>query len=288
MLNKQIPRFFGINKLRSINPPMRYILFLAVLFSQTGLFAQSGDKIISGTILLNTLQMPDAKALQQHLKTTWKIPADSMTVSDKTIIYNCGFATLIFAYLDYPMDPAEVGAAARLSWLWKTAAKDAGAHKAQLVVTVIGSDKQTTDLYKLFTKSTGAALEKTNASGVYMNSQYLLLEKGFYQAAAVNLRTNPKALPVYCWIYFGLLGEENNNGSFTFGLSEFGLPEMEISGSKHSVEEVHATLVEAVQYVIDYNLKLKDGQNLETSYGPLPVRFGKSVFTEGNAVSIKY
>jgi hypothetical protein len=143
-------------------------------------------------------------------------------------------------------------------------------------------------LYKLFTKSTGAALEKTNASGVYMNSQYLLLEKGFYQAAATNLRTNPKALPVYCWIYFGLLGEENNNGSFTFGLSEFGLPEMEISGSQHSVEDVHATLVEAVQTVINYNMQLKDGQNLETSYGPLPVSIGKSAFMEGNAVSIKY
>ncbi len=267
---------------------MRHILFFAVLIFQTSLLAQTDDKIISGTILLKTAEMPNAKALQQHLKTIWKIPADSMTVSDKTIIYNCGNATLIFAYLDYPADRAEIGAAARLSWLWKTAAADAGSHKAQLVVTVVGSNKQTTELYRLFTKSTGAALEKTNAAGVYMNSQYLLLEKGYYLSAAKNLRTNPKYLPVYCWIYFGLLGEENNNGSFTYGMFEFGLPEMEISGSQNTVEDVHAILYEAVQQVIDYNIQLRDGQKLETSYGPLPVNMVKSAFTEGNAVKINY
>lgn len=238
---------------------------LLVLGFQAPLSAQKASEqlVVSGTILHQSKTIPDYKAFLVALKTTWKLKIDSVNISDKTVIFNAPGATVMIAYLEYPVAPDELGAAARLSWIWKTAAEECSKHQSQVVVSVIGSASKSLELHKIFSQTAAALLETTKAPGIYMDGQYLLLSNGYYTAAVRNMIQN-QSIPVYCWVYFGRPGGGN---SFTYGLSEFGVPEMEISNSTNSEGEVHAALYDATASVIKYNTKLQDGQTLTTEEG---------------------
>ena len=201
---------------------MRYTLLFAVLFAflPAAVLAQTkktpaaapvqktvaAQKVVSGSVLLNEKSAPDFKSLLATLKTDWKFRTDSVTTNAKTLVFTTPGATVTLAYLDYPVGPGEIKAAARLSWLWTPAAQEAGRHQAQVVISVIGSTGRALDLYKTFTRIAGGVLENTRASGLYMPNQYLLLSKGFYTAAAHNLLAN-NSLPIYCWVHFGMMEE---------------------------------------------------------------------------------
>lgn len=242
------------------------LLFIGFFLIYTVAQAQKPTEqtVVSGTVLLQEKSMPDAKNLLNALKITWKLKADSVNIGDKTIVFNTiGGATVMVAYLEYPAAPDETGAAARLSWLWKTAAQDCAKHQAQVVISVIGPANRSLELHKIFTQTAAALLEITRAPGIFMEGQYLLLSNGYYTAAARNMVQN-QTIPLYCWVYFGRPG--NGNG-FTYGLSEFGLPEMEIVNSAHQEAEVHATLYDAAMSVVKYNLHVQDGQTITTEEG---------------------
>jgi hypothetical protein len=240
--------------------------FLLLFVFQTSLYSQqsTGQLVVSGTVLLKDKCGLNNKVLLSAFKANWNLKADSVNTSDKTLVFSTsGGATVMLAYLDYAAAPDEIGAAARLSWLWKTAREECSNHQAQLVISVIGPANHSLDLHKIFTQTAAAVLENTPSPGIYMDSQYLLLSSGYYIAAARNMVQN-QSIPLYCWVYFGRPGDGN---AFTYGLSEFGLPEMEIVNSLHSEGEAHATLYDAALSVVKYNTNLQDGQTLTTEEG---------------------
>ena len=242
-------------------------------------------KVVTGSVLLNEKTAPDFKALLSTLKTDWKFRTDSVTTNAKTLVFTTPGAMITLAYLDYPVAPGEINAAANLSWLWHTAAQEAGRHQAQVVISIIGSPSRVLDLYKMFTRVAGGVLESTRSSGIYMNNQYLLLSKGFYTAAAHNLLTN-NSLPVYCWVHFGTAEVNGKSSGYTFGLQGFGLPEMEIVQSAHPAAEVHAVLYDAAATVVEYDTKVRDGQTLTTrEEQQLPVKMSASAVLEGQTTA---
>jgi len=245
----------------------QFICLIIVLVAQQGfLLAQKPIEqlVVSGTVLLPEKKAPDNKAMLAAIKNTWKLKTDSVNISDKTIIFNTtGGATVMIAYLDYPAAPDEIGAAARLSWLWKTAAEETSRHQAQVVISVIGPANRSLDLHKIFTQAAAATLEVTRSPGIFVEGQYLLLANGYYTAAARNMVQN-QSIPLYCWVYFGRPGAGNG---FTYGLTEFGLEEMEIVNSTHAEIEVHATLYDAALSVVKYGTHFQDGQTLTTEEG---------------------
>ncbi len=261
------------------------ILFLC--FSQL-VFAQ--NKVVTGTILLNNKVAPDSKVLLNSLKNTWKLRTDSVNVSDKTVVFSTGTETVMIAWLDYPAPAAEVQAAARLSWLWRNAKQEAALHQSQVVVSIIGSDKKALELYKIFTKTAAAVLENSpQSSGVFMNTQYLILSKDFYLAAARGA-LNDKALPMYCWVYFGMMDEENQKSSgYTYGLREFGLEEIEIEHANGPAADTHAALLDVATSIVQYNTQLKDNQVFTTIEGlKVSVKKGKAAFVDGETFKLQY
>ncbi len=263
---------------------MRFLPLLLLFFSfQNTVFSQSkkNQQVVSGTVLVNDKKPLDAKSLLATLKADWKVKADSLNTSEKTIVFSTPGATVMIAQLNYPADPIEIRAAAQLSWLWTTATEEALRHQSQVVISVIGNADKALELHQLFTKVAAAMLENTSASGVYMSGQYLLISKGFYSAAAHNMLDN-QTLPIYCWVYFGMPGD---GGGYTFGMSEFGLKEMEIVKSARNNAEVHARLYDAATSVIKYNTRPADGATLVTEEGSkFEVKLTTGVFLEGQQV----
>lgn len=268
-----------------------FLLLLCLLISQH-IFSQktatASPKVVTGTILLSTKKAPDSKALLAALRADWKLRTDSSSITDKTLVFSNGSATVMLAYLDYSADPAEIAAAARLSWLWKNAAAEASKHQAQVVISVLGTDNHTLDLYKLFTKVAAATLQGTASLGAFMNSQYLLLPKDFYLTSARTL-LNDNALPVYCWAYFGIMEEGSTSSGYTYGLRDFGLEEMEIVKAPGTASEIHSTLFDATSSVIQYNTRLQDGQQFTTIEGSkLIARKSKAAFVDGDTFKLSW
>ncbi|MBL7829065.1 MAG: DUF4261 domain-containing protein [Saprospiraceae bacterium] len=262
---------------------MRLFTLLFITMQLVPAFSQKSKEplVVSGTVLLNNKDALNASVLVAALKTDWKVKADSLNVADKTIVFNTPTASVMIAQLDYVADPIEIRAASRLSWLWPTAETEALKHQSQVVISVIGADDKSLELHTLFTKIAAVILEKNNASGVYMNSQYLLVSKGFYTSAAHNMLEN-QSLPLYCWVYFGRPGD---GGAYTYGMSEFGVKEMEIAKSLKPEPDVHSTLYDAAYAVLKYNNRLADGQSVITEEGQkIPVKLVRSVFLEATDV----
>ncbi|MBL7807617.1 MAG: DUF4261 domain-containing protein [Saprospiraceae bacterium] len=267
--------------MKGLQLALLYIVLAAFLPIQVN----AQQKVINATVLMGQKKAPDNQQLIKLLKSQWKVQVDSVTISDKTLVFNSfGGCTVMVAYLDYPAATDETGAAARLSWMWRNGAEIAARHQAQIVISVIGATGKTLDLYKVMTQTTAAVLELTQAPAVFQQAQYLLHDSGYFINAARNMITN-QSLPVYCWVYFGRPGEGNG---FTYGLTEFGIPEMEIVASSHPESEVHATLFDAVLTILQYNTKLNDGQSFVTGEGTkLVAKFGKSAFVKDDQTVIQ-
>lgn len=236
------------------------------------------DKIVTASVLLNEKNAPNFNAIIAALRTQWQLKVDSVTVADRTAIFSTPEATVMLAYLDYPTPKTDLEPAAAISWLWKTADKETAGHRAQVVISIAGSSRRALALYKLFTKVGATVLEKTDASGIFLSAQYLVVSKGYFMESAKNMQDN--ALPVYCWVYFGLLQQQGKTSCYTYGMQELGMPEVEVVRSEQPIAQTHAVVFDAVQYMLQYNITPTDGRALPIGDGQKI----KTVYSEGVAL----
>jgi hypothetical protein len=243
---------------------MRQLLFFCALVCAP-FWATASEKVITGTVLLHTKQVPDFKKITTELPANWYVRVDSNNISDKTAVFSAGGATVMLAYLDYALPPDEMTIASGISWLWKSADQEVKAHKGQLVVSVLGDDKNTLELYRIFTRVAACCLASVpDAPGLYMNNQYLLLQRGFYLESARNM--GREGTPIYCWVYFGLLQQGEKSSGYTFGLTEFGHHELEIVESALPIQDSHNLLYDVALKALVMPA-FKDGQQVELSEG---------------------
>lgn len=276
--------------MRTLLLPLLLLASLPTLFAQkqNQPAAVEEQKVVTATILLSDKNTLETKSLVAALKSDWKINADSASTRDKTVVFSVPGATVMIAHLDYPVPAAEIKAGADLSWLWKNAAPEALRHQSQVVISVIGAATKTVELYKILTKVAGATLENTHATGYFINDRYLLLPKNFVLSAARNM-LNEETLPLYCWVYFGMLQESEGASGYTYGLQDFGMQEMEVVNSKNTLTEVHSMLYELTGYLLQKNVRLQDGQTFEGLEDlKLPVRLSKAAFLQGQTMKLEF
>lgn len=231
-----------------------FIFFSVLSINLSAQNTGSDREIVSGMVLLNDKNLFDSKVFFANLNKDWHMKADSISEKEHTIVFISSNTIVMLSQLDYPIPQSDIAAAAGISWLWKNAETEAPKHSAQLVVSVIGGSGQTVVLHKIFSKIAACALASSNSSGIYMPNSYLLLSKGYYVESARNM--NEATLPLYLWVYFGVLQDKNMSSGYTYGLRAFGLQEMEIVNSSHPVAEVHACLYDAAQSVVKKNQRL--------------------------------
>lgn len=265
------------------------VITLICLFNQAVFSQQSGSqtKVVTGTVLVNDRTPLDFKAVVASLKTDWNVRLDSFSQAEKTLVLYTPGATVMLANMDYPAPAAEIRGAAEMAWMWLTAAEEATRHQSQVVISVIGPVSKPVDLYKLFTRVAAATLDNSSSCGVFMNTQYVLQPKAFYLQSARNL--NEKALPIYCWVLFGMVQQDGLSSGYTYGLQEFGMADLEIAKSKHSLQEVHAILYDIVADALQNNTRLQDGSVIETLEGQkITLKLLKSALMEGQSLKVEY
>lgn len=242
-------------------PLMRFALICLLTGLLTfSLAAQQNTtpKIVSGMVLLESRTAPDNAKILKSLKADWKLAADSASVTDKTLVFSLPGATVMIAWLDYPAPQEDVLLASGISWLWREARQVAPRHQSHVVISVMGKPELALDLYKYFTACAAGVLSQTNSSAVLMNTQYVILDKATYLNSATNL-VKQGSLPLYAWVYFGMLPEEGKNSGYTYGLQEFGMKELEIVNAAQPANEVHSVLYDAAAALVQRPVQLKTG-----------------------------
>ncbi len=263
------------------------LLFLAAAPAKAQTNTSPDRRVATGIVLINDKTPVDFKTVINALKTEWGVRLDSFNLAEKTLILYTPEATVMLANMDYPAAPAEIRSAAEGAWMWRSAADEAPRHQSQVVISAIGSGARPVELYKVFTRVAAALLDNTSACGVYMTSQYVLQSKAFFLQAARNLNQN--VLPVYCWVYFGMLQENGLSSAYTYGLTEFGMPDLEIVKSSHPLQEIHAILYDAANDALQHNTRLQDGSTIETLEGQkITLKLSKSALLDGQTLKVEY
>jgi hypothetical protein len=84
--------------------------------------------------------------------------------------------------------------------------------------------------------------------------------------------------------------DKDGSSGYTYGLPEFGLPDMEILHSKHNMQDVHAALYDAVDALLPKSVVLKDGESvtIQEDTRMIAHTVKPTFLTEGKVLRLQY
>ncbi|WP_240768697.1 DUF4261 domain-containing protein [Olivibacter sp. XZL3] len=202
-----------------------------------------------------------------------------------TVLRIDGYQVLIAPVSDkVPGD--EVRAMAGYNYFWFNAMEETAKHKGHIIVSIVNAGKNPLKENVLFSKVVGSLLTDRESFGFYMAGRTLVLEKNFY-INNVNEMSKGR-LPIYNWVYFGLRQRRKRQSIYTFGLTDFGMKEMEIVHSNKTFAELNAVMYNVVHYVLASNVQLKSGETLGLSRNrKLTIKESKGKFVQGITLKIE-
>lgn len=220
-----------------------------------------------------------------ELKTEWNIQLTNLDQKKGSLDFTVDGQSVSVKFNNEKIGYATLQPSAEISWLWKNAEVESAKNKSYYAVSVTGKGALETN--KLFTKIVAAVLDNTNSSGIFIPNRFLLLSKGYYLESAKNM--TDQELPLYLWVYFGLLQNENKSSGYTFGMPELGFNDIEIIDSGRNLQEVHAMVYEIAHIVLLQNRRLKDGESVENSENQMvKVSLSPAKFVEDTTVKLDF
>lgn len=187
--------------------------------------------------------------------------------------------------MEAPVPDGEAEFFAQGNFLWKEAVETTKQHQAHILVTVINRDGDPIKTACFFTDITDICGRETGALGIYTTGT--VYKPDFYSEWAKKLQTSDFPIPL--WVYLGLVQDENGTSGYTYGLTEFGRPEIEIIGSSHSPQEIYDFLFNVCDWQLTDGMYFHDGETLSfTSDQRLTITKSKAVYVTGESFKIGY
>ena len=268
----------------------RLTVLSLLLFSYSIITAQvpeitENTNTVLGMLLLPEMKLMDYPNIEESILNTWDIGQDDIDGNDQTISFVTEDVTFLIAMIPAPIPSEQLASAVEYSYLWKDA-RTAFDNQSHIAIAAVG-EKTPLELNVAFTKIVAILLENSDATGVFLTNQALVLPKEFYLAEAATM--DDENLPLYLWIYFGLRPGDDGNSAYTYGLKEFGLKEIEVVNSKYSMEEVVAFIYDASQYVLTGDVELNDGETIGFSEEQkIKVSLSNGVNLDGETLKLAY
>ena len=160
--------------------------------------------------------------------------------------------------MPYPIPNGEAEINAENNYMWSDAVDAAREHSAHIMVAVLGQEEDVIKKGKLFTKLAAACCRQEYATGVYTSG--VVFEPAFYEGFADMMKEDE--LPIYNWIWFGMVQDENGLSAYTYGMNVFGKDEMEVLNAEAEPEELRDFLVGITAYVLEGDVELHDGETI--------------------------
>ena len=218
----------------------------------------------AGSVLLSKAEW-DKEQLIRDLREEWGIvddePAEGdedVENSDDAVVMRVGGMMLIVTLFHGHIPDNEAEINAENNYMWPEAVEVAKAHKAHIMVAVLGEEEKLLERGKLFTKAMAVCCKQKYATGVYTSG--VVFEPRFYEGLADMLKEDE--LPIFNWVWFGLYRSEGGLNGYTYGMDVFGKEEMEVLNTDAEPEELRDFLASLASYVLACDVTLQDGETI--------------------------
>lgn len=169
------------------------------------------------------------------------------------------------------------------NYMWPEAVDVAKAHKAHILVAVVGNEADLYERGKMLVKAISSCCKQRYASGVYTNGAVFLPK--FYRDFSMMMKEGE--LPVMNWVWFGLHRNGKKEGAYTYGMKLFGKEEMEVYAEDTDLVKIRDFLINIVVYVLDSDVTLNDGETIGFSADQkLPITRSKGIALDGVTLKI--
>ena len=218
----------------------------------------------AGSVLLSKAEW-DKEQFIRDLQEEWGIVDDGPEEgsedgenSDDAVVMRGGGMMLIVTlfYGHIPDNEAEINA--ENNYMWPEAVEAAKAHKAHIMVAVLGEEETLLERGKLFTKAMAVCCKQKYVTGVFTSG--VVFEPRFYEGFASMMKEDE--LPIFNWIWFGLYRSEGGLNGYTYGMDVFGKEEMEVLNTDAGPEDLRDFLASLASYVLACDVTLKDGETI--------------------------
>ena len=201
----------------------------------------------------------DKQQLIRDLKEKWDMAAEEAEDDgDDALMLTLENSLVAVSLMPAPIPDGEAEANAGNNYLWPEAVETAKAHRAHIMVAVIGKEEDALELGKLYVKVLSVCCRQPYATGVYASG--VVFEPSFYEDCAEMMHED--MLPIFNWIWFGLYGNEGGLCGYTDGLEQFGREEIEVLDTNAAPEELRNFMAGIVSYVLEYGVELHDGETI--------------------------
>uniref|UniRef100_UPI003AB4C9A2 immunity protein Imm33 domain-containing protein n=1 Tax=Dysosmobacter sp. TaxID=2591382 RepID=UPI003AB4C9A2 len=217
--------------------------------------------VFTGFVLLSRGEW-DKEQFIRDMQEKWDIPVDEYDASeekaDDALVFEVGDMLAAVSLAEYPIPDGEAEGNAENNYMWEDAVKTAKAHRAHLMVAVLGKEEDLLEKGRLFTKVMAACCRQKYASGIYTSG--VVFEPRFYEGFADMMQEDE--LPIFNWIWFGLWRDEHGMNGYTYGMASFGKDEMEVLGTDAKPSDLRDFLASLASYVLENDVDLHDGETI--------------------------
>ena len=218
----------------------------------------------AGSVLLSKVEW-DKEQLIRDLREEWGIVDEEPDEgdeddenSDDAVVMRVGGMMLIVTLFHGHIPDNEAEINAENNYMWPEAVEVTKAHKAHIMVAVLGEEEKLLERGKLFTKAMAVCCKQKYATGVYTSG--VVFEPRFYEGLADMLKEDE--LPIFNWVWFGLYRSEGGLNGYTYGMDVFGKEEMEVLNTDAEPEELRDFLASLASYVLACDVTLQDGETI--------------------------
>ena len=218
----------------------------------------------AGSVLLSKAEW-DKEQLIRDLREEWGIVDEEpdegdedVENSDDAVVMRVGNMMLIVTLFHGHIPDNEAEINAENNYMWPEAVEVAKAHKAHIMVAVLGEEEKLLERGKLFTKAMAVCCKQKYATGVYTSG--VVFEPRFYEGLADMLKKDE--LPIFNWVWFGLYRSEGGLNGYTYGMDVFGKEEIEVLNTDAEPEELRDFLASLASYVLACDVTLQDGETI--------------------------
>lgn len=246
------------------------------------------NSVILAMPLFKNSEGYDIEKVIEHLRTFWNLNiGDTENTNNETAVFDIDGQMVAIATMPAPVPTEELEEVASYNYLWPNAAEELKDHTAHAIVTVLSGEQSPVERYSLLSKILCSILMTSNCVGIYQGSQTLLVSRDYYLNCIEDLQTGEVPVPI--WIYIGIRPNENKTVSlYTYGLTDFGKPEIEIINSKMETTDLYDFMLNITSYIIGSNVTLRDGETIGYNADhKVPINLSKGVHLDGQTLKME-
>lgn len=213
-----------------------------------------------GFVLLSEAEWDKAKLIRD-LKEEWDIDAaedEGDEIHGDALVFQLGDMIAAASLMSVPVPDCEAEENAKNNYMWPEAVDAAKAHKAHIMVTVLGKEASLVERGELYVKLAACCCRQKYATGIYTSGT--VFEPSFFYKFADMMKDG--MFPVFNLIWFGLYRSKHGVCGYTYGMGCFGKEEMEVLDADAEPSDVQNFLSSMAAYVIEYDVTLNDGETI--------------------------